>query len=226
MTEQQIKDGFDRLEAALAPPLDAPERITRRVAVRQRRRRGTVAAGTTLAVLAVGGVVALGLSGSDGSGDTIAVDQPSGPTSTLVMTRPDGSTYAFPDVEVTCDPPPGDEAEADGPQRIWAVSPRKIADDRAVEPFVYFNGLVAKVQGDQTFTFPNDWAMGTAQMPLVLFIADTDGNEVASSAGGESGTVHVLEASCDPVPTLRLQVDMTLGSEVQEQPLDVAGSLG
>ena len=65
---------------------------------------------------------------------------------------------------------------------------------------------------------------------MILFMADSEGtgraNEVSSSEAGAAGTVRVLEASCDPVPVLRLEVDMTLGSEVEQNTLDLAGSLG
>ena len=222
MTEQQIKDGYDRLDSALAPPLDALDRVGRRLRQRRRRRRTTVLLGTALSVLAVGGTLLAALGGDDGSGNSVAIDPPAG---ALVLTRPDGSTYAFHDVEVTCDPPRGAEATAGGPQRIWALSPRRIEGDRAVEPFVYFEGIVSRIAGDRTFTFPNDWAAPSNKYPMVLFVADSDGNEAASSAGGESGTVRVVEASCDPAPVLRMEVDMTLGSEEQQQPLDLAGRL-
>ncbi len=36
----------------------------------------------------------------------------------------------------------------------------------------------------------------------------------------------MLEASCSPKPVLRLEVDMTLGSEVEKHSLDIAGALG
>ena len=223
MTEEQIKDGYDRLDSALAPPLDAEERVARRAAARRRHRRTAVAGVATLGVLAVGGTVVALASGDDGSGPTVASDPAGDPVSTLVLTRPDGSTYAFDDVTVTCKAPEGEGTE--GPQSIWALSPREIKDGRATEPFVYFTGIVSKIAGDRTIAFPNDWKMGTDRMPMVLFAADTDGNEVASSAGGESGTVRVVEASCDPTPVLRLEVDMTLGSEVEKDPLKVVGSL-
>lgn len=222
MTEQQINDGYARLDAALAPPVDTVQRVERRAAVRRRRRRTALVGGTALGVLAVGGTVFAALSGDDGAGQSVAVDPPA---HELVLTRPDGSTYAFHDIEVTCKPPVEDEAAGGGPQRIWAVSPRMLEGDRVTEPFVYFEGIVPKIEGDRTFTFPSEWTTRSDRFPMVLFVADTDGNEAASSAGGESGTVRVLEASCDPVPVLRLEVDMTLGSEVQRQPLEVSGRL-
>jgi hypothetical protein len=36
----------------------------------------------------------------------------------------------------------------------------------------------------------------------------------------------VISATCDPTPVLELEVDATLGSEVQQGTLDLAGSLG
>ncbi|CAI9400843.1 hypothetical protein [Nocardioides sp. T2.26MG-1] len=235
MTEQQIRDGYARLEGTLAPPLDVAERVERRMTVRRRRRRAGVVTGTLVAVVAVGGGVVAATSGDDGPGDTMAVDRPEGPVSTLVMTRPDGSTYAFPDVTVSCEPPEtagGDPIGTTG--RIWMYSPMHITgseagDDAQVrEPFVYFEGIVAKLQKDRTFELPVDWPGDSSRYPITLFMADTegapDGNEVASSAGG-SGTVRVLEAACDPVPVLRLEVDATLGSEENKQSLDLAGAL-
>jgi hypothetical protein len=221
MDEHEIETAYARLGTALAPPVDSAQRVERRVADRRRRRRTTVAGGTLLAVAAVGGVTFAALSGDDGSGQQVAVDPPSG----LTMTREDGTTYAFQDVDVTCEAPAGEDLDPGGAQRIWAVSPRLIEGDRPTQPFVYFQGIVSKIEGDQTFTFPTDWNMRSDRFPLVLFAMDTDGNEVASSAGGESGTVRVVEAACDPVPVLRLEVDMTLGSEEGMKPLRVTGSL-
>ena len=236
MTEQQIAEGYRRLDGALAPPLDAPERVERRVRVRRRRRR-TAVVGATAFVVVAGVGTAAALSGGDDPGRTTAVDQPSG-VSTLVMTRPDGSTYAFPDVTVSCRPPEtqGGDPLGDPPGRIWMFSPIDLTgtagsedDVRPVHPFVYFEGIVDKIDGDRTFTFPSDWSMDSEHVPLTLFMADPQGspraNEVSSSESGAAGTVRVVEASCDPEPVLRLEVDMTLGSEVEQGTLDVAGSL-
>lgn len=235
MTEQQIEDGYARLGEALAPPVDVAARVQHRVGVRRRRRRAGVVAGTLAAVVAAGGGVVAATSGDDGPGDTVAVDEPQGPVSTLVMTRPDGSTYTFPDVTVSCDPPRtagGDPIGTTG--RIWMYSPMEITgseqgdDAMVLHPFVYFEGVLAKLRQDRTFEMPV-WGPGDSDSyPITLFVADTeggpDGNEVASSAGG-SGTVRVLEASCDPTPVLRLEVDATLASEEEKQDLQIAGEV-
>jgi len=241
MTEQQIKDGYARLDVALAPPVDVARRVERRVAVRRQRRRTRVVAGTLVAVVAVvaaGGAAVAATSGDGGSGDAVAVDQPSGPVSTLELARPDGSTYAFDDVTISCDPPRTTDGQPMGdPQkgRIWAYSP--IAFDGDLEkdpvlrkPFGYIEGRVAQLQDAPRLTFPLEPTKLTADLPIQLFMADTegaeDGNEVSSDAGGEAGTVRVLEAACDPVPVLRLEVDATLGSEENKQTLDLSGALG
>ncbi|MEP9362555.1 hypothetical protein ABLE68_06280 [Nocardioides sp. CN2-186] len=237
----EIQAAYRSLDDSLAPPMDAAERIGRRIVVRRRRRRAATAGAGGVAALALVGSV-LVLSGGDApDGNDIATDPTGGQGSTLVMTRPDGSTYAFDDVTVSCKPAEAyGKSVVDQPGHIYMFSPIELSgpvddngdnkDLRAVQPFVTFEGIIDKIQGDQTFTFPNAWEEGanssTDDSPVILFMADTDGNEVASTAGGESGTIRVLEASCSPKPVLRLEVDMTLGSEVEKHTLDIAGSLG
>ena len=124
MTEQQITDGYRRLDEALAGPPDALVRVERRMATRRRRRRTALAGGGALAVLAVAGVTVVALSGGNGDGAPVAVD-PTGPRSTLVLTRADGSTVDFSDVTVSCEPPVTDAGDpmSEGPGRIWMYSP-------------------------------------------------------------------------------------------------------
>ena len=236
MSEQQIKDGYDRLDAALTPPLDAEQRVQRRVTARRRQRRTAIAGVATLGVLAVGGTIVALASGDDGSGTPVATDTGSGPVSTLVMTRPDGSTVAFDDVTVSCDPPrtaAGDPI-ADGAGRIWMYSPMGFTgseaedDVQATKPFIYFEGIVADLQDGPTFHMPVDGPGDSESYPMTLFMLDTEGtpdqNEVASSVES-TGTVRVLRAACDPTPVLELEVDATLGSEVEQDPLDIRGEV-
>lgn len=241
MSEQQIRDGFERMEGALAPPRDTLERVDRQVRSRRRRRRTAVVGVAAVAVIGIGGTVAALAGGGDPEGGTtIASDPGSGPTSTLVMTRPDGSTVAFEDVTVSCSPPVanGDQPiERPRQGRIWAYSPIAFAgsaqDDEAVleKPFLMIEGNVAELQAERTFELPIDGPGDSSTYPMVLFIADTEGgtpddlgNEAASSASG-SGTVRVLEATCDPVPVLRLEVDGVIGSEEGKDDLGLAGSI-
>ena len=224
MTEQQIKDGFEQLAGALAPPVDAPDRGDRRVRVRRRRRRAGVAGAALVAVVATAGTAIALSGGDDAGGDLVATDPAGLPQSTLVLTRADGSTYAFDDVTVTCDEP--FQGAATGPgQRIYLSTPRHIEGKRVTEPWLYVEAILDDVAAGKELTFPTDWSSSSDEYPLIVFVADTDGNEAASSAGTEKGTVRVLEASCAPVPVLRLEMDMSLGSEVSQEPLRVAGEL-
>lgn len=233
MSEQQIRDGFERMEGALAPPLDTLERVDRRVQSRLRRRRAGVAGVTALGVAAVGATLVVGLTGDDGTGTPVAVDPPAG----LVMERPDGSTVAFDDIRVSCDPPVanGDRPiERASKDRIWAYSPIEFSgslDDEAVvptKPFVLIQGILSQLGEEQVFEYPIEGPEGASPEPINVFVADTegaaDGNELSSSVG-DTGTVRVLEASCEPVPVLRLEISGTLASEEGKQSVDLAGSL-
>lgn len=223
MTEQQIRDGYEQLDSALTPPMDAQDRVSHRVRQRRQRRRAGVAGLATLGVVVATGT-AVALSGGDDPTDDVVATDPPAPT--LVLTRPDGSTHAFGDLTVSCTSPFGDEGRAD--ERIYLTSPRDLRGERLLTPFVYFEGRLDKLQGDRTFALPVDGPGGSDTYPLTLFVADTegspDGNEVSSSSGG-SGTVRVLRAECEPTPVLELEVDGTLGSEEGKQSLDLAGSV-
>lgn len=232
MTEQQIKDGYDRLDAALAPPMDALARVDRRVTARRRVRRTTVAGASALGVLAATGFVVGVFGGEDGdAGPQVANDVP-GPVSTLVMTRPDGSTVAFPDVTVTCEKPRTDAGDPGGaePGWIWMYSPMDFTGSEKDEdvvlhkPFIYFEGEVDKLQGGQTFQIRTNGPGDAPTYPMVLFMADPRAgqraNEVSSNAFGTNGTngagtVRVVRATCEPNPVLELEVDATLASEIR-----------
>jgi hypothetical protein len=224
--DELIGAAYERLDGALAPPLDGAQRVARRVEVRRRRRRVVRTGIATITVVGVVGAAALARSGDSPEG-TVAVDQPSAPASTLTLTRPDGSTYAFDDVTVTCDAPPWDTS-ASG--RIWAFSPRHLEGDHFTQPFLHFQGVVADLQGERTVTVPSPGPDDGNPGPLVLFVGDSPeegrpANEAASSASG-TGSVRVVRASCTPAPVLELAVDATLGSEMQRgQDLAIAGSL-
>jgi hypothetical protein len=235
-TDEIIGAAYARLDGALAPPADGVERVAHRIATRRRRRRVARVGVVVVVVAGVAGGLAIARSGDSPSG-SVAVDQPPSPHSTLVLTRPDGSTVAFPDVTVSCDPPVanGDQpVENPTPDRIWAYSPIEfsgsIDDNDAVvsHPFVMIQGVLSELQEQRVFELPIEGPQGDSPEPLNVFVADTegaaDGNEVSSSVG-DAGTVRVLEASCDPVPVLRLELQTTLGSEEGKRSLDLAGVL-
>jgi hypothetical protein len=219
MTEEQIRDGYERLDSSLRAPQDAFDRVEKRMGARRRRRRMGVAAGTAVVVAAVGGYIALSMGGSDDGRDgVVAVDPPPAP---LVMTRPDGSRYEFTDLTISCDPPgAADGGSGAGDQsHVYLSSPILIDGERVTQPFVLIEAAVAKLEQPRTFTLPIESADGSSEgLPVTVFIADSegapDGNEVVSSSPS-TGTLRVARASCDPTPVLQLQVDVTLASEEQ-----------
>ena len=188
MSEQQIRDGFEQLEGALAPPLDAQGRVDRLVRSRRRRRRTGLAVGAVAGVAALGAVVLVGLGGEDGDGTPVAVDPPA---TGLVMERPDGTTVRFDDIEVSCSPPTvqGDTRPLEDakPGTIWASSPivldGPLGEDEPdlVQPFVMIEGDLAKLQGEPTFELPIDGPGSSETYPLTLFVADPVGGTGAAA---------------------------------------------
>lgn len=237
--DHDLQLAYARLGSALDPPRDTEARIGRRIAVRRRRRRAALAGAAALAVVGgTGAAVALG--GAGGPGDTpVATDTgPASPTSTLALTRPDGSTYAFDDVTVSCDPPTTTAGDpmGQGRGRVWLTSPIEVTGsedggDLAVQrPFVYVEVRVDAFDGPRTLTLPVDGPGGSESYPATFFVADpesgaggAEANEVSSAVGGD-GTIRVLRASCDPTPVLEVEVDARLGSEVDGPDLRLTGS--
>ena len=230
--DQQLQDAYARLGTALLPPPDVAVRVEREVGARRRHRRAAIAVAAVLVVAGVaGGAVALG-SGDDQHGDTVAVDEPAEPQGSFVLTRPDGSTQEFDDLTLSCDTAPmGSPGEAG---HIYVFSPLHFDEtgEALTEPYVMFDGVVDKI-GGKTFTLPVDGSTGRSDdRPFVLFVAEGGAgdsqraNEVSSAEPGAAGTVRVLRASCDPTPVLELEVDTTLGSELELGTLDLAGSFG
>jgi hypothetical protein len=222
-TDEAITRAYQQLNTALTPPPDAPARVARRMAGRRRRRRAgiAVAAAVVAAVASVAGIAVVG----DTDGDPVAIDptQTAGP---LTLTRPDGSTYIFHDIKISCGPA---DSEPGRPPAVRAMSPQLMQGDGLLEPFVYFEGIVDDLQIGHTYELAASEKGPSDPRPFVLFVADAspdgNGNEVSSDEPGTAGTLRVLEASCHPTPTLRLQVDATLGSEVEQGTQNLEGSV-
>jgi hypothetical protein len=227
MTEQRIKDGFDRLARALAPPADVASRVEQAVRTRRRRRRGA-AVGVSAVVLAAGVAGAVLVSGGDDAGGDVVAADPGGPHGSFTLTRADGSTITLDDLTLTCDQAPGDPDVHPG--HIYLSSPFRLdaSQRKLVEPYVSFDAVAAQVDG-RDFVLPPDSDTGDSEdRAFVLFAADAgrDANEVSSAEPGASGTLRVLRASCDPTPVLELEVDGSLGSEVDAGAWAVQGSYG
>ena len=221
MTEDQhFHDAYDRLGSSLAPPPDAAARVEGRMASRRRRRRAGIAGAAALVLAAgVGGVAVLG-SGDGPDAMPVATDDPTPPPPAFTFTRPDGSTYAFDAADLTLECERG---------RVRLTSPQAFDEtaEQLTEPFFYVEAKADAV-ADQTITLPFSGFenRGSDQRELIVFVADAgpDANEVSSDEGGAAGTVTIGRASCDPTPVLEVQVDATLGSEVQQGTFEVKGS--
>jgi hypothetical protein len=218
-TDEQISTGVRGLATALAPPVDAAERVSRRIAQRRRRRR-TIATTATVAVIAGSGITLVGLLGGDEDPDGVAVD-PAGSSGSVLLTRPDGSTHRFDEISVDCG------SGSTGRRTVSAQSPRRLGGDRLLQPWFYLEANLGELEVGRTYELP--LSGDSDRLPLIAFVADTAAeggrsNEVSSAQPGAGGTMRVLEASCGRTPTLRFQLDATLGSEVSRGPLDVAGS--
>ena len=229
MTEQQIRDGYERLDSALAAPTDAADRVAGRVRVRRRRRRAALAGRPRSPWWRSPAAPWLSPVATTAATPWRSTSRPvPGARWSLPTGRVD---VLLPDVTVTCTPPEltGGDPLGTGTGRIWMYSPFHLTGTdgdtaRVTEPFPLRRGDRRQDRGDRTFTWPNDWSMDTADVPLTLFVADTEGrprgNEVSTNEADARGTVRVVEASCDPVPVLRLEVETTLGSEVGRPPED------
>ncbi|MCW2834430.1 MAG: hypothetical protein JWN68_2383 [Nocardioides sp.] len=139
MTEEQIKDGYERLDSALRPPQDALNRVEKRIGARRRRRRLGAAAGTAVAAAAVGGDAAVSMGGSDDGREGV--------------------------VTVSCDPPApaGGGAGGGNLSRVYLSSPILIEGEQVVQPFVLIEADVKKLQQPRTFTLPIENADGSSE---------------------------------------------------------------
>lgn len=178
-----IRAGYERLDSALHTPLDAFDRVDRRMRARRRRRRIGAAAGAAVVVAAIGGYAAVSSGGFDnGREGLVAVDPP--PYS-LVMTRPDGSTFEFEDLTISCDPP-GAAAGGIGSSdlsRVYLSSPMLDDGKRLTQPFVLIGADVKRLEQPRTFSLPIESADGPSESrPLTVFIADTEGAPTATKS--------------------------------------------
>ena len=97
------------------------------------------------------------------------------------------------------------------------------------KPFIDFTGIVDKIDG-QAFRLPVD-GLDSDHVALNLFAADPEvaatekrANEVSSAEVGSSGHGRRRARLVRPDARARAEADVTLGSEVQQDALDLAGS--
>jgi hypothetical protein len=227
--DRELTEAYARLGTALLPPPDVAARVERQVGTRRRRRRTAVAGAAALVVAAGAAGAVVATTGDDGKG-VVATDHSDEGRGSFTLTRADGSTATFDDLTVSCDKgPTGEPVE---PGRIWLYSPFHLdaSGDALTEPYISFSAVVDRADG-KSYTLPVDNTVADSGYPVVLlYAAEADpgtkqrANEVSSAEAGATGTVHVVHASCDPVAELELEVDATLGSEVEQGTEQLSGS--
>lgn len=220
--DPEIVSAYDRLGRSLGAPVDVLTRVEHRMRARRRQRVAIAGGASALALVVAGTAAAFALGGGDQPSTAHVADEPAGPVSTLAFTRTDGSTYTFRDIEVACKKDPDS-----GRQLVTATSPRKVRGDTLLEPIFMFQASLDEVADGRTFTLPVDDA-ATSKLPMILFFATDEGGPRAnelSSAEQSTGTVEVTGASCGPTPSLGLKIDATLGSEVEQGSMAIAGEL-
>lgn len=232
MNEPDILEAYRELGAPQSPPDDLLVRVDRTI----RRRRTARRAVTGVAVLALaGGTGALLLGGSDGTNakDLVATDP--GSTSTLTFTHEAGETHTFAaaDLELFC-------MTSDGGGERLILTRADLADDvranrepsdevLAAAPLLYVELHVDRITPGEEFRLPHDSQSGDSdERVMTFFVASEEGgrfaNEVSSAEPGSEGVVTVHEAACGPTPTLSVEIDGRLGSEVEQAPLAIKGS--
>jgi hypothetical protein len=219
MNEQDILEAYRDLSSPESPPADLLDRVHGRIG-----RRRTV----------VGGTGAMLLGGSDGTNanDLVATDPQA--TSTLTFTHVAGGTHTFAaaDLGIYC------RSSDPGAESLVLTRADLIADLRAgrepseevlaAAPLLYVELLVDQVEPDQEFRLPYESTSGdSGDRLLTFFVASEEGgpraNEVSSAEPGATGVVTVHEATCGPTPTLSIEIDGKLGSEVEQQAMAIKG---
>jgi hypothetical protein len=99
----------------------------------------------------------------------------------------------------------------------------------AAAPLLYVELLVGQITPGQEFRLPYESRSGdTDERLMTFFVASEEGgpraNEVSSAEPGSAGVVTVREAACGPTPTLSIEIDGKLGSEVEQQAMAIEGS--
>jgi hypothetical protein len=233
MHEPEILEAYRNLSNPVSAPPDLLEKVERRITRRRRVRRGAVA---VAAVAVVGGVGVGVLGGGDGGGDDRVADDPGGTdSSTLTYTDTDGSTYSFEaqDIGITCR-----TSDREGksfevltltlnamlPAAAQVVAP---PDEAFTGPVLHVEVLTEKVEPGQVFPLPYETVDGSSSRRAMTFFftngIDDDSNELSSAESDSSGTVTVHEATCGPDPSLWVEIDGTLGSEVEQPPVAIKG---
>lgn len=157
-----------------------------------------------------GSDAAEGGAGTEGGADErTATSLPDG----LVVERPDGSELSLDAAVLPC-------GFLDGSDRgilVVMFNPAPEGAGSAQETaglFVTLEVVTDEVEAGRTYELPVSTPEQGGDGPVSLFYAGGGPQGEASSAeSGSSGTVEILDATCEPRPRLRARIDASLASE-------------
>jgi hypothetical protein len=150
-------------------------------------------------------------------------DKVSDPADGLTFTRAVGTTYELHDAIAECI----DDPEHPGTEVVRLTSPAKyekiFVKGRITKPYFYVQALPGtKGRADLPLSGGDE---STAPPVAVFGVDSADQNELSGDAEVATGSIVVLEATCDPEPRLSFTILATLGSELGMPPMHVAGGL-
>jgi hypothetical protein len=141
----------------------------------------------------------------------------------LVFTRAVGTTYELNNATVDCQ----ESAEGGGETVVRLTSPaqyEKIFEKgRVTKPFFYVEALPGT---EGRADLPLSGGDADAVPPVTVFGVDSaDQSELNGNTEVATGSITILEATCDPEPRLSFTIRATLGSENGLLPMHVVGGL-
>ncbi|GAA1134494.1 hypothetical protein GCM10009606_13320 [Nocardioides aquiterrae] len=175
---------------------------------------------------------ALAVGGCDGTGEPDATDGPTlhraedQPTvhDGLLVTRSTGEVFELHDAVVGCRPSQEDESV----EVVRLTAPKDVTDlrwsrGRVREPFFYVEAEPGVSGWYELPLTAGESAEGTTSEVTVFGVDAQDQNELNASLQGATGSITVLEATCDPEPALAFTVSATLASEIGLPPVTLVG---
>lgn len=232
--EPEILEAYGGLSTPVSAPADVLDRVEHRIRRRRTARRGVVAVAALAVVGAVGTQVLGGSAGDDGSRQVASDPGDGAATSTLTFTGGDGVEHLFAADELSALCTTGDSGvETLVLTRSDVAAAVEAGEEPSEEvlakgPLLYVEVHVDDVTPGRVFALPFDSTTGdSGDRVMTFFFAAEEGaaraNELSSAEPGASGTVTVHDASCGPTPSLWIEIDGTLGSEVEQPTRAITG---
>lgn len=168
-------------------------------------------------------IAALALASLAGCGEGSSETDTTSPANDgLTMTREDGSTVSFDDLEVSCGPSvftgSGEEAIVIGQQEPPTSKP--------TEPVLTIEGILEDVEkGPATTKMANSYIDSDPEGAALFIYDPVEENELSSTDESSVGTITFEDVSCDPAGAT-VTVEGTVAPEIETKPsVEVSGTL-